>query len=40
MLRRAEVAASTERKTKQTQCGQNVQILNIKPVGASRTSRL
>jgi len=40
LSRTAEVATCSERKTKQVQCGQNVQFLNVKHVRASRTSRL
>ena len=36
MLYGAEVRVCSEINTKQIQCGQKVQFLNVKPVGASR----
>jgi hypothetical protein len=35
MLYGAEVAVCSEINTKHIKCGQNVQFLNVKPVGAS-----
>jgi len=32
----AQVAVCSEINTKHFKCGQNVQLLNVKPVGASR----
>ena len=40
MLYGAEVACCSEINTKQIQCGQSVQLLNVKPVGASRKQNL
>jgi hypothetical protein len=36
MLYGAEAAVSSEINTKQIKCGHNLQLLNVKPIGASR----